>query len=152
MTGNFNLFRSYEPTSKGGSVTFGDSSKGKILGEGSIGNPESLIINHVYYVDKLTHNLVSISQLSDSDLEITFDKKTCKIKDAFGKLLLSGYREENIYKIEINKLPYCPISCLVSENDNANLWHRLLGHIGFSIMQKLVSQNLIRGLPKFDLK
>ena len=49
----------------GGHVTLGDNAKGKIIGIGEIGNPQSLSIRHVLFVDGLKHNLLSISQLCD---------------------------------------------------------------------------------------
>ena len=49
----------------GGHVTFGDNAKGKIISIGEIGNPQSLSIYHVLFVDGLKHNLLSISQLCD---------------------------------------------------------------------------------------
>ena len=53
-------------TSKdGGHVTFGDNSKGKIVGISKIGNESSLIIEDVLLVEGLKHNLLSISQLCD---------------------------------------------------------------------------------------
>ena len=33
----------------GGHVTFGDNAKGKIIGIGEIGNPQSLSIYHVFF-------------------------------------------------------------------------------------------------------
>ena len=44
-------------------VTFRDNAKGKIIGIREIGNPQSLSIHHVLFIDGLKHNLLSISQL-----------------------------------------------------------------------------------------
>ncbi|GJW12717.1 putative ribonuclease H-like domain-containing protein [Tanacetum coccineum] len=45
-------------------------------------------------------------------------------------------------------------SCIVSINtallntsDESKLWHRRLGHLNFKTMNKLVKENLVRGLP-----
>ena len=46
---------------KRGYVTFGDNAKGRIIGQGNIGNDTSLI-ESVLLVDGLKHNLLSISQ------------------------------------------------------------------------------------------
>ena len=48
----------------GGYVTFGDNAKGKIIGQGNIGNDTSSLIENVL-VDGIKHNLLSISQLCD---------------------------------------------------------------------------------------
>ena len=46
-------------------VTFGDNAKGKIIGQGNIGNGTSSLIESVLLVDGLKHNLLSISKLCD---------------------------------------------------------------------------------------
>ena len=59
----------------GGHVIFGDNVKGKIIGIGEIGNPQSLSIHHVLFVDGLKYNLLSISQLCDMGNKVTFYPK-----------------------------------------------------------------------------
>ena len=44
-----------------GYITFGDNAKGKIIGQGNIGNDTSSLIENVLLVDGLKHNLLSIS-------------------------------------------------------------------------------------------
>ena len=46
----------------GGYVTFGDNTKGRIIGQGNIGNDTVSLIESVLLVDGLKHNLLSISQ------------------------------------------------------------------------------------------
>jgi len=46
---------------------------------GTIGNSYSLSIVNIWFVDGLKHNLLSISQLYDSDYEVVFDKNNCTI-------------------------------------------------------------------------
>ena len=53
---------------KGGYVTFGDNAKGRIIGQGNIGNGTSSLIKSVLLVDGLNHNLLSINQLCDKDV------------------------------------------------------------------------------------
>jgi len=48
-----------------GYVTYGDNNKGRILGRGSKGDKDILVIHDVLYVEGLKHNLLSISQLCD---------------------------------------------------------------------------------------
>ena len=48
---------------EGGYVTFGDNNKGRIMGEGNIGNQHKTQIKNVLYVDGLKHSLLSISKL-----------------------------------------------------------------------------------------
>lgn len=71
MTGNKAMFATLQPKD-GGYVTFGDNSKGKIIGVGSIGKNPSPIIENVLFVEGLKHNLISISQLCDKCYRVIF--------------------------------------------------------------------------------
>ncbi|GJS83048.1 retrovirus-related pol polyprotein from transposon TNT 1-94 [Tanacetum coccineum] len=59
-----------------GTLKFGNDQIAKIMGYGDyqIGN---ITISRVYYVEGLGHNLFSIGQFCDSDLEVAFRKHTC---------------------------------------------------------------------------
>nr|GEV04520.1 hypothetical protein [Tanacetum cinerariifolium] len=50
----------------------------------------SVTIKRVYYVKGLNHNLFSVGQFYDADLEVTFRKSTCYIRDLKGNDLLTG--------------------------------------------------------------
>ena len=80
MTGDHNLLSILESKDEG-TVTFGDNAKGTIVGIGSVGNPDNPSIENVLLVDRLKHNLISISQLCDIGCKVLFDKKECIIFD-----------------------------------------------------------------------
>ncbi|GJU25876.1 hypothetical protein Tco_1164497 [Tanacetum coccineum] len=48
------------------------------------------VISRVYYVEGLGHNLFSVGQFCDSDLEVAFRKHSCFIRDINGADLLKG--------------------------------------------------------------
>jgi hypothetical protein len=58
MTGDKNKFTSLT-LKDGENVKFGDNSKGKIIGIGNISKTHSLVIEDVFLVDGLKHNLLS---------------------------------------------------------------------------------------------
>src|SRR3954463_1987212 len=62
----------------GGEVKFRGDQKGKIIGSGTISLGNSPSITNVLLVEGLTHNLLSISQLSDNGYDIIFNQKSCK--------------------------------------------------------------------------
>ena len=62
---------------EGGKVYYDDNSQGKIIGMGSI-SFEHLVVDNVFLVDGLKHNLVSISELFDMNYEVYFDANSCK--------------------------------------------------------------------------
>ncbi|GJW53666.1 integrase, catalytic region, zinc finger, CCHC-type containing protein [Tanacetum coccineum] len=63
-----------------GTVRFGNDKIAKIMGYGDyqLGN---IIISRVYYVEGLGHNLFSVGQFCDADLEVAFRKNTCFIRN-----------------------------------------------------------------------
>ena len=52
MTGDKEKFNKLD-VKDGGHVTFRENAKGKIIGIGEIGNPQSLSIHHVLFIDGL---------------------------------------------------------------------------------------------------
>ena len=138
MTGEHKLLSTLK-SKDDGNVTFGDNSKGKIVGIGNIGNPEDPSIENVLLVDGLKHNLISISQLCDKGYKVIFDKKVCTIIDTITKkVLFIGNRKNNVYRIKIQYEPKTSInSCLVASNDENWLWHRRLGHASMNQLSKL---------------
>ncbi|GKB54890.1 hypothetical protein Tco_0905643 [Tanacetum coccineum] len=59
---------------------FGNDQFAPILGYGDLiqGN---VMIKRVYYVEGLNHNLFSVGQFCDADLEVAFRKSTCFVRD-----------------------------------------------------------------------
>ncbi|GJU41608.1 ribonuclease H-like domain-containing protein [Tanacetum coccineum] len=67
-----------------------------------------------------------------------------------GVVLLRVPRKDNIYSVDLKSVvPTKGLTCLFAKAtiDESNLWHRRLGHINFKNMNKLVRENLVRGLP-----
>ncbi|GJV93823.1 putative ribonuclease H-like domain-containing protein [Tanacetum coccineum] len=67
------------------------------------------------------------------------------------QILLKIPRKDNMYNFDMkNIVPKESLTCLVAKAtlDESMLWHRRLGHINFKNINKLVKDNLVRGLPK----
>jgi len=47
----------------------------------------------------------------------------------------------------ISFLPQNKLTCLSALNDDIMLWHKRLGHTNLSLLNKLVSEDLVVGLP-----
>ncbi|GJT15529.1 hypothetical protein Tco_0874235 [Tanacetum coccineum] len=70
-----------------GTVHFGNDQFALILGYGDL-NQGNVTIKRVYYVEGLNHNLFSVGQFCDADLEVAFRKSTCFVRDLQGNDLL----------------------------------------------------------------
>ncbi|GKF34768.1 integrase, catalytic region, zinc finger, CCHC-type containing protein, partial [Tanacetum coccineum] len=83
-----------------GTVRFGNDHFGAIMGFGDyvVGD---IVISWVYYVEGLGHNLFSVGQFCDSDLEVAFRKHSCYVRDTDGVELLKGSRGSNLYTISV---------------------------------------------------
>nr|GEW81120.1 integrase, catalytic region, zinc finger, CCHC-type, peptidase aspartic, catalytic [Tanacetum cinerariifolium] len=82
-----------------GTVCFGNDQFAPILSYGNLvqGN---ITINRVYYVEGLNHNLFSVGQFCDADLEVAFRKSTCFVRDLQGNDLLTARDGENLDKMK----------------------------------------------------
>nr|GFA90181.1 integrase, catalytic region, zinc finger, CCHC-type, peptidase aspartic, catalytic [Tanacetum cinerariifolium] len=70
-----------------GTVKFGNDQIAPILGYGDLVHG-AVTIKRVYYVEGLNHNLFSVGQFCDADLEVAFRKSTC-FRDLKGNDLLT---------------------------------------------------------------
>nr|GEW99487.1 hypothetical protein [Tanacetum cinerariifolium] len=86
-----------------GTVKFGNDHVAKIMGYGDykIGN---VTISRVYYVEGLGHNLFSVGQFCDSDLEVAFRQHTCFICNLDGVDQLTGSRGNNLYTLSLKDM------------------------------------------------
>ncbi|GKB33807.1 putative ribonuclease H-like domain-containing protein, partial [Tanacetum coccineum] len=140
----------------GGFVAFGGNSKGgKITGKGKI-RTSKLDFEDVYFVKELKFNLFSISQMCDKKNSVLFTDTECVVTSPYFKLtdeshvLLKVPRKDNMYSVDLkNIFPQGGLTYLFAKAtpDESNLWHMRLGHVNFKTMNKLVRENLVRGLP-----
>nr|GEW69343.1 putative ribonuclease H-like domain-containing protein [Tanacetum cinerariifolium] len=153
MIGNISYLSEYEPYD-GGYVSFGHGG-GKITSKCII-KTGKVEFENVHFVKELKYNLFSVSQIYDNKNSILFTDFECivlgkdfKLKDDTNVLLRSP-RQHNMYSIDLNNIvPHKNLTCLVikASIDESMLWHRRLGQLNFKTMNKLVRNNLVKGLP-----
>nr|GEV30968.1 putative ribonuclease H-like domain-containing protein [Tanacetum cinerariifolium] len=73
---------------------------------------------------RLNHNLFSVGQFCDVDLEVAFRKSTCFIRDLKGN------------------------DILIASSSQAWLWHHRLSHLNFDTINLLSKNDIVVGLPK----
>nr|GEU39422.1 copia protein [Tanacetum cinerariifolium] len=131
-----------------GTVRFENDHFGAIMGYGDYVIGDS-VISRVYYVEGLGHNLFSVRQFCDSDLEVTFCKHSCYFRDVNGVDLIKGNRGTNLYTIFVEDIMKSSPICLLSKasKNKSWLWHRRLNHINFGTINDLAGKDLVRGLP-----
>ncbi|GKD83263.1 hypothetical protein Tco_1350102, partial [Tanacetum coccineum] len=80
------------------------------------------LISQVYYVEGLGHDLFSVGQFYDSDLEVAFRKHSCFVRNLKGVYLLSGSRGSNLYTISMDKMMKSSLICLLSKASKKKSW------------------------------
>nr|GEZ36354.1 hypothetical protein [Tanacetum cinerariifolium] len=132
-----------------GKVKFRNNQIAPILGYGDLVQG-AVTIKRVYYVERLNHNLFSVGQFCDADLEVAFRKSTCFIRDLKGNDLLTSSRETDLYSIILQDTNCPNLICLMAKATSfqAWLWHRRLSHLNFDTINLLSKNDIVVGLPK----
>nr|GEZ67567.1 retrovirus-related Pol polyprotein from transposon TNT 1-94 [Tanacetum cinerariifolium] len=148
MTGNLKLLINFVEKFLG-TMKFGNDQIAPILGYGDLVQG-AVTIKRVYYVEGLNHNLFSIGQFCDADLEVAFRKSTCYIRDLKGNDLLIGSRCTDLYSITLQDTSSLnPIFLMAkATSSQAWLWHRRLSHLNFDTINLLSKNDIVIGLPK----
>nr|GEU96778.1 copia protein [Tanacetum cinerariifolium] len=108
-----------------GTIYFGNDQFALILGYGDLvqGN---IMINRIYYVEGLNHNLFS------------------------GNDLLSGNHGSDLYSIFLQEKTSSTLICFMAKASptQAWLWHQRLSYLNFVYINLLSKQDIVIGLPK----
>ncbi|KAL8126689.1 hypothetical protein AgCh_013816 [Apium graveolens] len=109
-------------------VTFGDNSKGFIMGYGKIvsGN---IVIEDVALVDGLEVNLLSVSQFADR-----------------------GVRKGSLFVVDLDSTNKDGVCCFYTKasEEQSKLWHKKLSHLNFKAINTLVKKELVRDMPSLE--
>nr|GEV70114.1 putative ribonuclease H-like domain-containing protein [Tanacetum cinerariifolium] len=160
MTGNLKLLINFVWKFLG-AVCFENDHVAVILGNLSFSSISSgslwelstlkMIMLRVYFIEGLGHNLFSVGQFCDSDLEVTFIRNACFVRNLEGVDLLKGDRSTNLYTINLHEMASASPICLMARasSTKSRLWHQRLSHLNFDTINELARNDLVSGLPKF---
>nr|GEZ21853.1 retrovirus-related Pol polyprotein from transposon TNT 1-94 [Tanacetum cinerariifolium] len=133
-----------------GTVRFENDHVAVILGFDDLqwGN---ILITKVYFVEGLGHNLFSVGQFCDLDLEVAFRRNACFVRNLKGVDLLKGVRSINLYIINLYEMASAFPICLMARASSTKswLWHQWLSHLNFDTINDLARNDLVSGLLKF---
>jgi hypothetical protein len=133
-----------------GSVRFGDGSIARIEGSGTIlftcKNGEHQRLSSVYYLPRLTANIISVGQLDEGGYQILVEDGAMRIRDDERRLLARIPRSpDRLYVLEVT---IARLVCLAARADEeAWTWHTRFGHINFTVLRKMGRDGLVHGLP-----
>ncbi|WVY94395.1 hypothetical protein V8G54_033483 [Vigna mungo] len=104
-------------------------------------NSHSLQLSNILHVPTVSHNLLSVSQLCQTnDVSVEFFPWHFDVKDLqTGAILLRGRNEDNVYKLR--SLPSPPQSHHACPQPTLHLWHHRLGHPTSRILHHTLKAN-----------
>nr|GEY96096.1 hypothetical protein [Tanacetum cinerariifolium] len=133
-----------------GTIRFENDHVAVIMGFGDLqwGN---ILITRVYFIKGLGHNLFSVGQFCDSNLEVAFRRNACFVRNLKGVDLLKGDCSTNLYIINLHEMAYASPICLMARASSTKswLWHQRLSHLNFDTINDLARNDLLSCLPKF---
>ncbi|GJS53818.1 hypothetical protein Tco_0627180 [Tanacetum coccineum] len=117
MTGNRSQLMNFVSNFLG-TVRFRNDQIARIMGYGDyqLGN---VIISRVYYFEGLGHNLFSVGQFCDADLEVAFQKNTCFIQNLEGVDLLISHSANHEVGVQTKTSLLLRIWCVVISHQEA---------------------------------
>lgn len=136
-----------------GTVRFGDGSLVNIEGRGTVlfscKTSEHRQLAGVYLIPRLDINLISVGQLDEDGYDIHVNKGVMRIDDKRRHLLARVRRSPNrLYSIRLDITHHVWLTA--RRVDTAWRYHERFRHISFQALQKLASENMVRGLPHID--
>jgi len=132
-----------------GSVSFGNDNSTKIIGKGkfNIGSKDAKAKN-VLLVENMKHNLLSVYQMCDQAHRLLFDSEKCEIRKEWSRKLVAIIvrTPNNIYILnEIGKE-----ICFLGRENESWLWHKIMGHMNFENLVKIIIKVALIEMPKIS--
>ncbi|GJS39777.1 hypothetical protein Tco_0564820 [Tanacetum coccineum] len=105
------------------------------------------------FLEGLGHNLFSVGQFCDSNLEVAFRQHTYFIHNLEGVDLLTGSRGNNLYTLSLGDMMVSSPICLLSRIQRLSLALAPMSvHLNISESNTLLGLGLVRGLLSLILK
>lgn len=136
-----------------GTVRFGDGSVAEIEGIGTVlfncKNGEHRALTGVFYLPRLTANIISVGQLDEGGCRIELEHGVLRIYEPGHKLL--ARIERSASRLYLLNLDTGRPICLSARSDQAAWhWHARFGHLRFQSLRRLAHHDTVRGLPHID--
>jgi hypothetical protein len=121
-------------------VHFDDDSVAQIKGPETVmfvcKNSESQSFNEVYFIPRLTTNIVSVGQLDEIGYKIDINTGIMKIREPSGVLLVKVKREVN--RLYLLHLKFTQLTCLAVRgcgDEVAWCWHERIEHVNMAALR-----------------
>ena len=153
MTSNRQLFEKYKSLSSPIAVELADDSILQAFGSGDIlmnlTEDRSIRLRNVLYVPGLSANLISISRIISHGHHVIIDQDGVHCKSTNGTEFATGFQRNNLYVLrDFNiRMESCRVvNQIFNQQESLKLWHHRLGHLNYSDVIRLDTQNAATGI------
>jgi len=156
MTSHAKWFRDTKDLKTPRFVEIGDDTTHPITQIGKVSlsmqDGQTKYLKYVFHVPTMTKNLVSLGQMVEQGLQVTFNPDGCFVEDMKnqGKLVAKGENNGQMFTLDVNMLEVN--SMLFTHGKGARdirIWHKRVGHVNLQRLKLMEKQNLVGSLPKF---
>ncbi|KAL0541716.1 hypothetical protein IC582_021771 [Cucumis melo] len=149
MTSNYSLMNTPSPAKSLPPIYAADGNCMNITHIGTVNTP-SMNLPHTYCVPNLTFNLVSVGQLCDLGLIVTFSPNGCQVQNPqTGQTIGTGCKVGRLFELLSLQVPSpSSISAPITNSDTYQ-WHLRLGHASPEKLRHLISINHLNSTTKF---
>lgn len=107
------------------------------------------VIKDVFLVPGLEKNLLSVPQIVSHGYHVLFEDKRCIILDPMGRKIMEIDMVRKSFPIKWSSSKESAMTA--REEEDMELWHRRLGHVGNSRIQQMQKKKMVVGLPSFEV-
>lgn len=151
MTYNHTVLSQSKPLTSPSVIYTADGSPASATHFGSI-RTDRLSVSEVLFIPKLSMNLLSVGQLCESGLTVTFNASGCVVQDCLtGKEIGRGRKDGRLYQLEELHVPvqshcHATVSSTATESPFIS-WHKRLGHVSFSKLSQIINNGVLGSVP-----
>jgi hypothetical protein len=159
MTNHGEWFRDTRDLKTPGFLEIGDDTTHPIIKIGkvplSMQDERTKYLKNVLHVPTIRKKLVSVGQMVEQGLHVTFNPNGCfvEVMKNQGKLIVKGERNGRMFTLDVN-MPKVNSTLFTHGKGagNIGIWHKWVGHVNLQHLKFMEKQNLVGGLPKFGTK
>jgi hypothetical protein len=156
MTSHGEWFRDVKDLKTSGFVEIGDDTTHPITQIGkvplSMQDGQTKYLKDVLHVSTITKNLVSIGQMVEQGLQVTFNLNGCFVEDMKnqGKLITKGENNGRMFILDVNMPEVNSMLFLHGKGvGDIGIWHKQVSHVNLQRLKLKEKQNLVESLLKF---
>ena len=146
MTYNKGQIYAYREFKEKEPVTLGDGNKVEAHGTGKVklimNSNQSITLQDVLYVPKLSCNLLSVGAAADKGITVDFGQDYCNFK-MDDHVIASGTRNNKMYYLDYEAENEANVA---SNVEGLKLWHQRFGHANQGSLKKMVDKGMVNGI------